>query len=243
VHWATKHKFLKKDDEPHVWAPAKGGARQRVLTPEEARKLLENAVSPHIQLFIILALSTGARHTAILDLTWNRIDFEKGVIDYEESVEANPMSRSYKKGRAQVPMNNLARAALERAYAGRLTDYVVEWSGKRLHDVREGFALAVERAGLPGKVTPHTLRHTVTTWARERGIDKSRVANLLGHADERTQDLVYFHPEATTYLGEAVRTIEGALGDKYALPELQPKGVKPSARIREKRNRMSQRDK
>jgi integrase len=35
--------------------------------------------------------------------------------------------------------------------------------------IRKGFRAAVARAGLPSKITPHVLRHTVLTWLDEDG--------------------------------------------------------------------------
>ena len=55
-------------------------ARDRWLTKEEARKLVDAASAPHIALFIELALGSAHRSNAILELNWlgvseDRIDF------------------------------------------------------------------------------------------------------------------------------------------------------------------------
>lgn len=205
LQWAEKRRHIAR--APYVWVPSRGKPRQRVLTADEARRLIEAADYAHIKLFIILALTTGARHRAILDLTWDRIDWIEGTIDYEDDIEIDPMSKSWRKGRAKVPMNALSRAALERAYEARQTDHVIEYGGKRLTTVRDGFAAVARRAGLED-VTPHTIRHSVASWLEERGVELQRVARLLGHSDVRTTESIYAKPNALRYLGEAVEIIE-----------------------------------
>ena len=44
--------------------------------------MLRSAHRPHIKLFIIIAMTTGARKGAVLDLTWDRVDMDGGVIDF-----------------------------------------------------------------------------------------------------------------------------------------------------------------
>lgn len=221
MHWAAENNYLQK--APPVWVPSRGKHRTRVLSFDEVRKLIEGAGDPHVYLFIVLAVTTGARHMAILDLIWDRVDFEKGLISYDENLPPDPMSKAWRKGRATVPLGRVAREALERAFKGRQTTHVIEHGGKRLKSVREGFANATQRAGLgtwaphPEKpdvqvwktdVTPHTLRHTVATWSRERGVELARVAQLLGHADERTTSLIYTHADPHRFLGGAVGMID-----------------------------------
>ena len=46
----------------------------------EYERMLAKAETPHIRLFIILALSTAGRMTAILELTWDRVDFERELM-------------------------------------------------------------------------------------------------------------------------------------------------------------------
>ena len=208
LHWAVDRKLIAS--APKVWVPSKGRGRSRVLSFDEARRLLEAASrgDPHILTFVVLAMQTGARHTAILDLTWDRVDWSTGMIDYEVDLKPDPMSKAWRKGRAEVPMGSVTRGVLENAFRGRQSPHVVEHGGRRLKTVRAGFAAAVERAGLDGKVTPHTLRHTVATWVAERDGDSGKAQALLGHADRRTTELVYTHVDASKVLGGTVEAID-----------------------------------
>lgn len=225
-----------------VWVPSHGKGRQRVLSFDEARALVDAASrgDPHINLFVILAFATGARHSAILDLTWDRIDFELGTIKFNEDLPPEPMSKAWKKGRATVPMNKAARSALKLAHKGRQTEYVIEHGRRRLKSVREGFFNAVVRAGLAQRVpvdgkpdefeyetdiTPHTIRHTVATWLDEAKIADKRAAQLLGHRNEVTTKKVYQHASPEV-LDEAVEALDLAFAP---LPKIQheaaPEGV------------------
>jgi integrase len=56
----------------------------------------------------------------------------------------------------------------------------VEFNGKPVASVKKGFKSAVELAGLIGKVTPHTLRHTAAIWLMQRGVPVWEAAGFLG---------------------------------------------------------------
>lgn len=195
LKWAAKTRLIAF--EPHVWTPSKGGPRKLTLSPEEMLRLYEAAHDPHVGLFIILLISTGARHRAVLDLTWDRVDWNANTVQYEDDIEVDPMSKTWRKGRATVAMNKTLRAELERAFAGRQTDHVIEHGGRRLVDARTGFKAAVFRAGLDPRTSPHTIRHSVATIARQQGADVERVAHLLGHEDSATTRLIYSHLDAS----------------------------------------------
>lgn len=214
IHWAAKRHFIDKDKEPIIWVNSPGGSKDLIIDVAEARELLAQAIEcPHIYLFNVLCLTTAARHRAILELKWDRnIHFDTGLIDYKGEPIFDPMSKAYKKGRAIVPMNPLARAALEEAYKNRQTDYVIEFYGRApLKRVKDGFKANVERAGINKPVTPHTLRHSVNTWLRERGVEVDNRAALLAHSDPRVTDAVYTHPRAQKILTEAVTIIDEEL--------------------------------
>ena len=150
LKWAYATNLIGRAVEK-VWVPHQGKNRDRVLSIIEAKALVEGARlgDPHIYLFMVIAFATGARHMAILDLTWDRIDFVGGTIQFDELLPPDPMSKAWRKGRATVPMGAAVRAALEVAYAGRQTRHVVEHGGKRLKSVREGFANACNPAHHP----------------------------------------------------------------------------------------------
>lgn len=165
------------------WKPLAPLPRDRYLTRAEFENLLKASSLPHLRLFLILALTTGGRAGALLDLTWDRVDFARRQIRLADGSQG-------RKGRATVPMNNRAKAALEEAYKARESEWVIEWAGHRVKTVKRAFREAVTRAGLEG-VTPHVLRHTAAVWMIEAGATIVEVAQYLGHTDTRTTYRTY----------------------------------------------------
>lgn len=186
---------------PHIERPQKPPAKNRFLTRDEAERLLDAATMPHVRLFIVLAITTAARASALLELKWDRCDLERGLIYL-----GNPDSAGRQKGRATVPMNDTARAALAEAKAGARTDYVIEWAGARVGKIRKGIENAARRAGL-ADVTPHVLRHTAAVWMAESGTPMAEIAQYLGHSDDRLTQRVYAR-YSPAYLRQASAALE-----------------------------------
>lgn len=69
---------------PFVPLPVKPKPKDHYLTKPEAAALLEAAAMPHVKLFITLALATAGRASAILGLTWQRVNFARGTIDLRD---------------------------------------------------------------------------------------------------------------------------------------------------------------
>jgi integrase len=192
INWALKRRAI--SSAPYVWIPSKPPPKQRVLTPDEAIALMDACVMPHVRLFILLALTTGARSGAILGLTWDRVDLERLTIDLREPNVIDPLTKRVRKNRAIVPITELASAALVDARAGALSPHVIEWVGEPVANIRKGFMAAASRAGL-SDVTPHTLRHTAASWATSSGENMELVARLLGHRDPKTTRTIYAKPD------------------------------------------------
>jgi integrase len=127
--------------------------KSRHLTREEYRALREASKKiPHLHLFVLLAYRTGGRASAVLELTWERIDFTRGQIRLG-------LGERRAKGRATVPLTNDTAEILRDARKAALTEYVIKYGGKPVRSVKKAFARAAERAGVAW-ATPHTLRHS-----------------------------------------------------------------------------------
>lgn len=183
-----------------VELPTQPPPRERHLTRAEADRLLAACdKSLHLRVFVVLALTTAARAGAILSLTWDQVDFQRGVIDYGRGPARN-------KQRALAPMNHSCREALVKAKAAAVTDHVVEYGGARVGSIKKAFARACDRASLPD-VTPHVLRHTAAVWMIENGVPFEVVAQLLGHSTPKVTYQTYAR-YSPTYLSSAVNALE-----------------------------------
>lgn len=198
--WAVKAGIL--DRAPSIWLPAEPRSRDRWLTRDEVKALIDGAPAgmPHVKLYIILALASAGRSEAILQLTWDRVDFDAGIIVLDD-----PTQERTSKGRATVPMNDMARAALAVAKAGALTEHVIEWKQDRVRSIKKGFAAAVKRAGI-AHCTPHDIRRTAASWMVMEGVPLHQVAKFLGHGTTRMVEKVYgrFAPDYLRAASQAV---------------------------------------
>lgn len=181
LNWAFKRRIV--PIKIAVEKPPKPPPVNKRLTRAEGRKLLKAARMPHIELALALLMGTAGRIGAVLELTWDRVDFERGQIQLAVEGEEG------RKGRATVPMTNTVRKRLLKAKAAALTNHVIEWAGKPVDSIKTGFNAAAERAGLD--VTAHMLRHSAATWMVEDGRDMEEVAQFLGHRDVSTTRRIY----------------------------------------------------
>ena len=82
--------------------------------------------------------------------------------------------------------------------------YVLHINGKRIGNIKKGFAAACRRAGVKG-VSPHTLRHTAATWLMQAKTDVWEAAGFLAMSRE-TLERVYghHHPDYMRGAAEAI---------------------------------------
>ena len=186
---------------PKIGLPSAPPGRKRHLSEIEVGSLLAECHDQHIKLFVALAVNTGARRGAILDLTWPQIDFVNGVIDL------NPPGRAQTaKRRPVVPMSDSLGEMLREAQAAAKSPYVIAYHGMPILAVKTGLGNAAKRAGLSG-VTAHVLRHTAGTLLAKAGVPLWIIGQLLGHSIVKTTELyAQFSPdfgrEAVAILGK-----------------------------------------
>lgn len=167
-----------------IWRPPAPERQVRHLNHAQFERWYAEVKAPHARLYALLGLYTMARPTAILELTWDRVDFERRQIDL------NPKGRRQtKKRRPVVALNDEAMEALEMAYKGRQSDHVIERGAKPIGNIKKAFQAASARSGI--KVTPYTLRHTGAVWAAEAGASMDELAQFMGHDDSATTSTHY----------------------------------------------------
>lgn len=196
--WAEKNRLINK--APQIERPSKPEPKDRYLTREEAQRILACAKTPHLRTAIHLMLGTAARVTAILELTWDRVDFNRKLIHLR-----NPDDKVKRKGRAIVPINSTLLTALRDAKAGALTDYVVEWAGEPVKSLKRGIATAAREAKVKD-VSAHVFRHTAAVWMAEAGVPMEEISQYLGHSNAEITRSVYarYSPDHLRKAAEAL---------------------------------------
>lgn len=198
MKYGVRHSWI--NAEPEISLPGEGLPRERFLTREEFARLYFHASPFHLRVFLALAICTAARGKHILALTWDRVDFTgRGMVKYKPG-------ESSKKRTAPVPMNAPLRSILKRAHEARLSDYVVEWKGKRVLSVRRAYGRACTLAGLED-AHRHDLRRTAASWAIQDGHSFDAVATMLGDSVEVTRK--HYAMWSSDYLDGVVNSIAG----------------------------------
>lgn len=134
----------------------------------------------HLLLFTRLAIGTGARPTALLDLTWDRVDLERGMMDLKPKGR-----RGTNKRRPMVPLAPHLVRALKAAERRKDSDYVISWQGEKVGRIIRGFKNHAAKLKIT-EVSPKTLRHTFATWAARSGVPLYDIGGVLGHSNPST---------------------------------------------------------
>ena len=214
-----------------VTLPAKGEPRDRWLTRQEAAKLLmacwrhrESQVRHrgpnkgqklptdkrplrHLARFILIGLYTGTRAAAIASASpiaqqgRSFVDLDNGIF-----YRLAQGKQATKKRQPPVPIPTRLLAHLRRWKAkGIAQEHFVEWNRKPVKSVKTAFRSAVTLAGLPGRITPHTLRHTAATWLMQLGVGEWQASGFLGMNVETLRNVYgHHHPD---HLREAANAI------------------------------------
>jgi integrase len=145
--------------------------RLRWLTEEECEKLVSASLG-HIRSIIITALNTGMRRGEILSLTWDQVDFERGLITVE---------RSKNNGIRHIPMNRRLTEEFNSIKITSPNQYVFSnKTGEPFKSIKTGFLGALKRSGIE-ECRFHDLRHTFASHLVMNGTDIATLKELMGH--------------------------------------------------------------
>jgi integrase len=122
-----------------------------------------------------LLLLTGCRLREVLNLRWDYIDFERGMIFLPDS----------KTGRKPVILNGAALLLLNSL--PRFGDFVVpgDAGDRPRHDLKRVWAAVSRQAKLSG-VRIHDFRHTFASYGAGSGLGLPIIGKLLGHSQPAT---------------------------------------------------------
>lgn len=181
AHPKRNPRLLSLDDVPYIELPEENPPRTNFLSASEADRMFQLAKLKaegneyfsrrRIGLFVCIALETGSRQAAIRDLTWDRVDFDTGLIDLRD-----PHQIATNKRRVQIPMSDRLRPVLDEAHRRRNVHngLVLEHTGS----IRTSFNTFKDEHGFD--CTPHDLRRTWATLRVMWGAPLDMVAELLG---------------------------------------------------------------
>lgn len=198
LRWAKDAGHIK--EAPAIWRPEPPARKVRHLSRSQFDRWFDGVKAPHARLYVELGLATMARPTAILELQWPQVDWEKRMLDLNP-----PGRRQTKKRRPVVALNDDAFEALEIAYKARQSQFVIERGAKRVASIKKAFQAASARTGI--HVTPYMLRHTGAVWAAEAGVSMAELAQFMGHDDSSTTEKHYarFSPGHLRKVADAVQ--------------------------------------
>lgn len=225
-------KWIKGEDAPRI---AKGDEPRKkivVLEDDHAAALMQAAIADQdgrLWLFVAFGLNTAMRHSEILRVRYDQVDFVNRRIFI-------PMAKA---GEREQPITPALAAMLEkqRGMEADAAGYVfpaVGGTAKQPHrtSLAVPFQRAVIRAGLlPEKVTPHVMRHTAITRLVKAGVDLPTIQRISGH---KTLAMVlrYVHVHGQ-HIDTAIAAIDTAF-PALITPELHTpdlKGVGGASRV------------
>lgn len=202
--WLTRHEAAQL-----IWVCWQYRERQTIHRGQRTGQHINTRKHPlrHLARFILIGLYTGTRASAIASSSPYRkeghsfVDLEAGIF---HRLAAGKRGTNKRQPPAPIPARLLAhmRRWVRR---GVVTSHFVEWHGMPVKSVKTAFDHAVGLAKLPGRVTPHTLRHTAATWLMQRGCLLWEAAGYLGMSVEMLEKTYgHHHPD---FLREAARAI------------------------------------
>jgi integrase len=198
-------------------------SRERILTPEEMRRLVDVA-APHLKPILIVALNTAMRRSEILSLKWTDLNFPERFISIENSKSGDPR---------KVPMNDLVIGIFKDL--ARTSDYVFPNSetDSSIKSVKTAFRTSCRNAKIKS-FRFHDLRHTAASAMVSGGTDLVTVSRILGHSSI-LMTMRYAHPTDQNKR-RAVDVLAENFAENGKKPAIEPetsityKALKPSSR-------------
>ncbi len=213
LRWLHLTHQIAEDLRAAVESPKRGRRLPVVLSLDRTAELVtapdaDHELSLRDRAMLELFYSSGLRVSELCGLTANDVNLSVGYVRcmgkgrrervvpvgqaardaieaYSQHLRAELLRRAVESGRLVPPLTPrvIAQQPLFLSRSGGAMERTAVWRMVR----REA-----TRRGVPGKVSPHTLRHSFATHLLEGGADLRIVQELLGHASVATTE-IYTH--------------------------------------------------
>lgn len=200
LRFAVKRRLITLAELPHIELPPSPPARNNPATAQELSELWGLAVSASppegqgelepITLFTTIAIATGARRGAVLELAWGKVLWSEGgrvILDFTTDTPAS----NRKKRRSRVPAPRQLEPILRRAYREALNraglsgvepiktpEKIKEVCVCRIKNIRTQWATLIKKYSKPD-LNIHDLRHSWATNHIKAGVDPVHIAEWL----------------------------------------------------------------
>lgn len=153
--------------------------RTRYLSDHERIKLLDacyKSRNKYLYTIVVLALSTGARKSEILFLTWNNIHFDREIIQLDKT----------KNGEIRIlPLQGYALELVKELYSNSTKESTLLFPSARSNfqhptTIRKSWNTAISEANLED-FRFHDLRHSAASYMAMDGASLIDIAQILGH--------------------------------------------------------------
>jgi integrase len=185
-----------------------------MLTPEQARALLDAFADDRLEALVTVALALGLRQGEALGLRWEDVDLDSGSLAVRfqlQRVKGVPqlVGPKTKRSRRTIALPEPVAEALRQHRVRQVEERLVagsRWRGQEWGlvftttvgtpldgpKVTRRFQDRLARAGLP-RMRFHDLRHSAASLLLAQGVHPRVVMELLGHSDIRLTMNTYSH--------------------------------------------------
>lgn len=174
---------------------------RRVLVGDEEYRLLQTcrqSLNPYLYCIVLMAITTGARKSEIMNLTWDSIDFENRFAHIKVSKNGRPR---------RVGLVESVIQELKRLYEVRDISKNKVFASKTTFgrlDIKKAWQSALQRAEIDNFVF-HGLRHHYCSIGGQIGASGQQLRSQLGHATaSMTDHYSHLDAQATRFIGESI---------------------------------------
>lgn len=155
---------------PKIPKLEENNVRTGFLSPEQFERLITE-LPEHVRPIALFGYLTGCRKGEILNLKWSQVDIERRIVKLAATDTKSGLPRT-------IPLSESIADTLDAL--PRVDEHVFTRAGKQVKDIREAWASACARAGIPN-VQFHDLRRTAVRNLVRANVPERIAMDISGH--------------------------------------------------------------